>query len=329
MAENIEIKPGGVWKSIDNCEINVGGVWKDVDAIEINVGGVWKTAWTSYVAPTVSAVAGGDTNSCREDICGSVTAGVRWNTDGNEYECTNAGTFNINIGQWLDTGLSSSVWVMFTRVSGKTHFDSKTSGTRYNIATNQTFSNTVFSVGADTITGYFRFYDAATGGNLLDTTSSATWTARMTADPCPICCFTPDTPVLMASGLEMPIGKIREGDMIAVFDEEKNEIIEQAVTEVIARVNRPMYRLHFASGKVLHASDDHPFHVRGKGPASLNNYDTEYKDLGLPEQLELGDFVTDTSGKPDKLVRIEASPYPDTVFTLGNSLFYANGLLVY
>lgn len=282
------------------------------------------SAFSSYIPPLVSAVAGGDTNSCREDICGSVTCGVQWNTDGNEYECTNAGTFNINIGVWLDQGLPQSVWVVFTRTAGATNFTVGTSGTRYNINVNRSFYNFRSTVGTTSITGFFQFYDAATGGNLLDRapdTGSTSWTATMTADPCPICCFTPETPILMSSGLWVPIGQIKEGDEIITMDG------PEKVTEIITRRNRVMYRITLADGTWIEASEDHPFDVKGE-PKSINPL-IEYKNIGLPGNLKVGDYITNACGKCIKVVDIAKINYPGTVYTLGNKLFFAKGLLVY
>jgi hypothetical protein len=73
---------------------------------------------------------------------------------------------------------------VFTRTAGNhTHFDTKTSGVRYQLNLTQTFELQRGLVdGSDTISGYFQFYDAATGGNLLDRapdSSSSDWEAQV------------------------------------------------------------------------------------------------------------------------------------------------------
>lgn len=276
----------------------------------------------SYVAPTVSAVANGDSNSCREDICSSNSCGVEWNTDGNEYE-TNRTTFDQNIGQWLDTGLPQSVWVIFTRTANS-NFQTLSSSVRYQINVNRRYSNTRSTVGTTTSSGYFQFYDAASGGNLLDRapdTGSVNYVCTITADPCPICCFTPETPILMESGFYMPIGKIKEGDRIYCLDG------PETVTEIITRRNRVMYRITLADGTWIEASEDHPFDVKGE-PKSINPI-VEYKDIGMPGHLKVGDTITNSCGKNIYITDITKINFPGTVYTLGNKMFFAKGLLVY
>ena len=89
-----------------------------------------------------------------------------------------------------------------------------------------------------------------------------------------------------------------------------------------------MYRVDFSDDRYVRVSDDHPCSVRGKGPASINPV-IEYKQLGLPAMLEIGDVVPlqdTTQVRVTGFTRIEFS---GPVYTLENSLFYANGLLVY
>ena len=166
-----------------------------------------------------------------------------------------------------------------------------------------------------------QFYDAASGGNLLDAGPlNQTWTATQTVDPCPICCFTPDTLIEMANGIAIPISKIREGDEILTAN--GPEVVE----EIITRVNRVMYRITFSDGTYVNASEDHPLDVEGS-PRSINPI-IDYKHIGLPRKLEVGDLVT--TRKDDVLIlKIEQIEFAGMVYTLGNVLFYANGVLVY
>ncbi len=273
------------------------------------------------VAPTVSALADGDVNT---SSISTRYVGVKFDTDGEEYELTGGSStaFGATVGTWLDTGTSDQVWVLFTRTAGATQFSNRASNTRFNIASDVTFygldsnpNSTQF-----TITGTFSFYDAASGGNLLQTTASAVWRASY-FDSCPLCCFTPDTLVSMARGIQVPIGSVRVGDMILTVDG------SEEVTEVITRTNRPMVRITFSDGRFVDASEDHPFDVKGE-PKSLNHFGTEYKDLGLPAQLRIGDQVTTDVGTVT-IRKIERLEYPDTVYTFANSKFFANGMLVY
>ena len=137
-------------------------------------------------SPTVSALANGDTNS---RIIGTYCdVGVQFNTAGTEHEQAPNGTWGASLGDWLDSGSASDVWVVFTRTSGS-NFDSHTSGTRYNLGSTQSFTIRAFDVETVTVTGYFQFYDAASGGNLLQTTSTVSWQATSSASGgmCSLC----------------------------------------------------------------------------------------------------------------------------------------------
>jgi hypothetical protein len=175
---SIEQKLSGVWQATTAPEIKVSGVWQTVTEVEIKVAGVWQSAFTS--GPTVSASADGDSNFRLGSTC---YAGAYFASGGLEYEYTNSGgTTSLGVGgdaQWLDSGSGSEVWVQFVRTGGsKTVFDSLGSG-RYQLSSDRGYRiNTTGSNDLQNITGYFRFYDAASGGNLLQQTSSATWTAE-------------------------------------------------------------------------------------------------------------------------------------------------------
>ena len=179
---SIDINVGGTWKTITDCGINVGGVWKTPSEIHINVAGTWKKVWPTVA---VSALANGDYNSASS---GTVYVGVKFDTDGNEYERNANGTYGASLGAWLDAGTSSQVWVEYIKNSG-TSFSGKTPGTRYQISTDQEFYLTANSIlTLRTINCYFKFWDAASGGNLLQQTSNANWTAEYTGGgACSLC----------------------------------------------------------------------------------------------------------------------------------------------
>ena len=181
---SIDINVGGTWKTITDCGINVGGTWKTPSEIHINVAGTWKKVWPT--GPAVSALANGDYNS---GSTGTIYVGVKFATDGEEYERTPIGGYGTTVGTWLDAGTSSEVWVEYIKNSG-TSFVGKTPGTRYQLSSDQQFYLTATSlISYRTINCYFKFWDAATGGNLLDTTGSASWTAEHFGGggPCSTC----------------------------------------------------------------------------------------------------------------------------------------------
>ena len=321
-----KINVAGVWKE-PTPSINVAGVWKTPDNVKINVAGTWKEVFSN--TPVVSVRADGRTNSRLDNSC---YVGLAFYTTGLEYEYNSSGSIT-NSTTWLTSGNASNVWIMWTRTGGS-QSDWDSLGVGYNNVRRQVTGTIAYRMvdtvssaagGAETISGYIRAYDAASGGNLLDTGPTATWSARRWHDTCPLCCFTPDTLVTMASGLKMPIGEVREGDEILVFRNGRN--VAEPVDEVLVRHNRPMVALQFEDGTVIKASTDHPFHVKGVGPASVFP-EIEYKDQGLPSKLEVG-MVIHTENGISTLTAIRPIEYPGPVYTFSNILFYANDRLVY
>lgn len=282
-----------------------------------------KTPSHGGVLPTVSAIAAGDTNA--RGVGGDCAVGIRFNADGQEYDITNAGNQGVDLGTWLDTGVPGDVWVEFLRTGGTAaNWEGISNSTRVNMASTVQFRLTDVSTGSssETITGRFRFWDAASGGNILQTTTAAqTWIADY-EEICPMCCFTPETLITMADGSQLPIVDISAGDYIQV-----DHGIEE-VTGVLTRTKRTMYRLDFADGRTLSLSDDHPVFVQNKGFAAIAPAGN-YKDLGWAEELAIGDMVMDENDQANEIVEITLIDYPFTVYTFENSHFYANGMLVY
>ena len=313
---------GGAWKKVLHLHTRVSGSWKEVLNGYTRVGGVWKQF---HEALLVSPVGGGAT---RVRINASCFAGIEFRADGDEFQCNNLGVFNQDKGPWLDNGAASKVWVQMTINGGSPGtWNSLNPGTgRLQLSTTRSYRCVRSTAGFHTVSATFVMWDAASGGNQLATTGSSTYSAQFEFDPCPLCCFTPDTMITMAAGHLIPIIEVRKGDDILVLKDGKN--VPETVTGIITRENRNIYRLHFADGAHIDASDDHPFDVKGV-PASIDHHDTEYKDLGFPIELKVGDHVTDQNFDDVKIIGIELIEYPGTVYTLENSRFYAHGLLVY
>ena len=145
---------------------------------------------------------------------------------------------------------------------------------------------------------------------------------------CPRCCFTPDTLITMADGSLRRIDQVIVGDLILSYDEKLNTNVYTPISGVITQVNRVMFEYTFSNGNKLKASDDHPLYVVGKGYASINPT-VEYKDLGVPQVIQIGDTVVDENQNKTKIIDIQPIEYSETVYTFENSKFYANGVLVY
>lgn len=321
-----KINVAGVWKE-PTVKINVAGVWKSPSSVKINVAGVWKEVNT--VPPTCSL---SSTNVSHTDDISIVYAGVDYKSDGVEYSnaSPNSSTCTNSRGAWLDTGSPSSVYGSCQINSGSLWTNEFPAYANRTVMTTDKMvmvRDTNSGVAQATANVTVRMYDAFTGGNLL-----GSGTFSLTAqyyNPCPLCCFTPDTPVLMGNGTYMPIGRVREGDEIIVYDslDRKNKV--EKVGEVIVRYDRAMYAVQFDDGTHLRVSDDHPFHIEEKGgPAAINPI-YEYKGWGVPGQVHIGDLVTQPDGSRAAITAIKKIDYKGAVFTFSNSLFYANGKLVY
>ena len=216
------------------------------------------------------------------------------------------------------TCTQSATWT-YSRLSGS--FGSA------NISSGSSASSITFSMVSGIQT--FRYSD----WNLDATSGSNTryWVISLeteSTNSCPTCCFTPDTLIRMADGGEKQIGEVQVGDFILVYDDLSQLNVAVPVKEVIVREDRPMYTYTFENGKTLVASEDHPLYVVGKGYVSINP-SIGYKDMGVPGHISVGDFVVNEVGIRNKIVGIDPHPYDGTVYTLGNSKFYANGVLVY
>ena len=111
---------------------------------------------------------------------GTCYAGVEFNTSGIEYRNASGDSqsFTSSRGTWLTAGASSGVWIERTVVgSDGTGLDWTDAGTgRLNLGTSRSFgcqtnAGPPYSTDIDYVDITFDFYDAASGGNLLDSVS--------------------------------------------------------------------------------------------------------------------------------------------------------------
>jgi len=152
------------------------------------VGKVWDgSAWvakmayhdgTSFVelydtGPQISIATDGDTNV---RVTGTCYCGIRFNSNGIEYEFL-AGGQATSLGNWLDSGLNSEVWVEMTLDSGSWN-DTDSGTARLQLSTTRSWTVSRSTVGSHSATATFKFYDAASGGNLLYSTGSIVFTAQ-------------------------------------------------------------------------------------------------------------------------------------------------------
>lgn len=227
-----------------------------------------------------------------------------------------------NTSLWLAAGNSPDFDVYMEKSSGTT--DCTNQNTWLNMVSNRSFSISRSTTGSYTWGGTLYLRVSNTPQTTLNAIPITMSVNRQPPDQCPTCCFTPDTLILMASGVWTAIVDVQVGDEIATRTGSKE------VTEVITRTNRVMYEIRFMDGRILNASEDHPLYVVDKGYAAINpGVGGAYKDLGIPDQLYVGDLVLDSEGRENQIVEITEIDYPHTVYTFMESEFYANGMLVY
>ncbi len=107
-------------------------------------------------------------------------SGVEFNTSGVETRCTNTGSYIIGRDNWLDAGDSSEVWIERVINSGSLNSVDPGAG-RLQLSTSRRYEVTDNDVGVPifvTCNLTFNFYDAAAGGNLLDSVTiqiQASW----------------------------------------------------------------------------------------------------------------------------------------------------------
>ena len=184
------VKTGSSWRQVNTPYVKVSGTWRPCTNVYVKVSGTWREVFTG--SPQVSPRADGDSNLVLD--FGTVTChqGCDFETNGNEYENTPEGA-QTNGTVWLDGGSASEVWVEFVRTAGsQTKWDSHNSSQRYQLNVNQRFGMSVTSTSGSnqkTLTGYFRMWDAASGGNVLWTGSTVEWscTATVQTGPCSTC----------------------------------------------------------------------------------------------------------------------------------------------
>ncbi len=332
----MEIKHAGAWRTITGIEVKHAGAWRTVTSMEVKHASAWRSVFSGITTPTVSL---SSTSVSTETDFGTCWAQVRYDTVGVEYQnpASGSNSYSVSRGNWKDSGDEEGAWVAYALNSGTALYSAPAAaGTRVQCGVaNRDYRqrDTNPSIGSVTSNITVTMYDAEIGGSSLGS-GTYSLTAKL-YNSCPTCCFTPDTLITMACGMQVPIKDIRVGDEIAVLNRDTGEIETEKVEQVITRVSRSMYRITFEDGEIIHASDDHPFHVPDLGPSSILPQGV-YKpgsDIGEPRKLLVGDAVTSISGDwneyPAKITKIEYAEYLDQVYTLGNSYFFANNRLVY
>lgn len=134
----------------------------------INSPGKAKAAAAAGGGPTVSPVS---TDVIRSAVANPTIAGVQYNLSGVEYstQFSGNGAYNVSRGNWLDTGLNSEVWIERTlNVGTLTHADPGAGRKVLSTTRSYAVHDATIPGGSVDCTVTFDFWDAASGGSLLD-----------------------------------------------------------------------------------------------------------------------------------------------------------------
>lgn len=118
--------------------------------------------------PTVSP---SSADISRSAVANPTIAGVQFNSSGVEYATQHSGNgaYTVSRGNWLDTGLNSEVWIERTEDVGTLTYTDPGSGRKV-LSTTRAYAvhDATIPGGSVDCTVTFDFYDAASGGSLLD-----------------------------------------------------------------------------------------------------------------------------------------------------------------
>lgn len=163
----LSVNIGGAWKDVASggkLSVNIGGVWKTVAVGSVNIGGVWKEFFVNL------AVALSNVTVSNVSLVPTVIAGFRLDTSGTYSESNSAGVYSPK-GTWLAGGSADAVWVSYHVDSGSlNNADPGAEDTRLQLDESRTFAvEQASDPGTHSCVLTLTFFDAASGGNTLDT----------------------------------------------------------------------------------------------------------------------------------------------------------------
>lgn len=161
MAAELKVSYSGAWRLITAAEVKYSGSWRQIQTIEVKYSGSWRTVF-QYLSVIVAAT---KFISDYETTPVNAEALVKVDSNGGMYAGYPAYTFYET---WLDGGLNSQVWVQRTIISGT--LDTDAGSGRLACTSDRVWGKLQNVIGGpnDCVID-LKFYDAAAGGNLLDT----------------------------------------------------------------------------------------------------------------------------------------------------------------
>lgn len=163
MVVETKVKSGGTWRTITDPQVKSGGTWRTIQQIQVKRSGTWRTVFELSVVSVIVAP-NKDIHNLLVDTF--TQADVRVDNDGDLWESDGGGTFT-SYETWLDAGLNSQVWVERTIISGTLNVDAGSG--RLACTADRVFGVTQSFEGTKTCVIDLDFWDAASGGSLLDT----------------------------------------------------------------------------------------------------------------------------------------------------------------
>ena len=115
-------------------------------------------------------------------------------------------------------------------------------------------------------------------------------------------CLAPDTPILLESGIELPISDVQKGDRVLCYDTEVGSLVSEVVAETWKREADDIWEVEWSNGYKLRITGEHPVFT-GQGwklyrRSKLAGFPRVcircQKDFRVPSSTQKGKFCTRT-----------------------------------
>ena len=155
----LKVYTGASWVTTV-AKVYDGATWKE--KMSFHDGSSFQTLY-----PTGPSVSWNGQTISNVRFGGACQANWKADNDGSKYKSDNVGTYSF-YKVWLTSGLNSEVWVERTITAGSLTLDT-IGASRVIMTTDRQLGVTKTTSGFKTATVTVKFYDAASGGNLLAT----------------------------------------------------------------------------------------------------------------------------------------------------------------
>ena len=185
-------------------------------------------------------------------------------------------------------------------------------------------------------TAFERFYCNTTGSNVIDTENVTVYDTS--GEGGGLLCFVEGTLITMSDGSYKKIEEIEVGDLVLTgvvaienISPDEAKLKSSKVTEVVSVPHDNIVEYEFSNGVKNRNTDDHAYHVVGKGWSSYKPELTEERYGLKSSQIEVGDkFLTDDDKEItlNKITEIDIEYNTYTIAT-DTKTYYANTVLVH